>query len=783
MLTSIIASVIGSLLLSIAGTAAIAATLWSLVDFFSGIALYLALFITDTTSRYLATTLNGNLVNKLTSILAIPGSLNIKTIITSIAFGVLLVLILINVMRSMTSQLTGEKIASPLQILARGAMVAILIYILFEHDFTYSAVAPSGKELLITNKGLINAIGRIFSEHIEGLATNLNLSVNLAGLASGTVDTGFFDIKAKMLGLFMSITIFSSVVMAAITFVERIFSFGLYLLLGPIFIAFYVTDETADVAKQWFLGIFAQIFAIIVSLLCWYMFISTFVKMIGFSMDELDEIAKQLEAAGINPTADIDFSTVASTAQADADTSAQLTYSVCQPDIYGNYESYCQEAIDKANAKVKAANALSDFMKEYLAGREVLEDFDQITQLLVCVVFLNLCKNSEKIFNSVGFRTMPNQDSARSMVAGMGTGMMLMMQGVRIGAQMGGRLGSAASSGISKGKANYAALGRQDKAMAINNIQEKMVGNKSAIASLNSQKTGLQAQLGNNKTAMSNAQKGMESAFRDLNNAKQAQNNALNSAVQNALNGRTNTPNGLKHSNGQTMTSSLGTKGNVYATASTVGRNKNGQFVTGGYEMVFGSNGGILQNGDQVLGKNGAEFKATGKGWTDESGNTYSVVRPVSDAAKDISAQEIASITAFNSNDMDALRERLSSTPEMQEYANRVTEAENAYEIASARYAETEAVHANTLAEIEKIQDAIYEKQMENFDYEEQFNRIQATSPEDFRDAGFEDSGIREQWEERNNPYTTSEALGLTPEDYKDKSAAESLRDYFKDRN
>ena len=106
-----------------------------------------------------------------------------------------------------------------------------------------------------------------------------------------------------------------------------------------------------------------------------------------------------------------------------------------------------------------------------------------VFSLVVAIIFLSLSANSEKYLNMVGFRTMPNSDSARSILAGAGT----LAMGVRMAA---GPIAGAAKatfdawSSNRSDSLNMAALGGEGTMLNSELDSEGGLGNKKTASIL-----------------------------------------------------------------------------------------------------------------------------------------------------------------------------------------------------------------------------------------------------------------------------------------------------------
>ena len=282
-----------------------------------------------------------NIIQNFINLLPFPESLNVSGIIFGIADALLILIFLTSLIKSYSAAFIGESQPNGAQVAFRCSITLILSKLIF------------GSNVFGFN-GLLGYIGEWFGTILASISPSISYSA-FQGTSFG-VD---LDVATYIGQLVLAGALMASVVGAAITYLERILSFAVSIIFGPIFITLYSSSETADTAKQWIMGVFTQFGAILLSLILWVLFLN---KVSSF------------------------------------------------PTVITDSGSY-------------------------------------IFDLAVAIVLLNLMKNSEKIFNSIGLKTMPNTDSARSVIAGMGA----------LGAGL--MLTRTASSFINRGYSSKAVVG------------------------------------------------------------------------------------------------------------------------------------------------------------------------------------------------------------------------------------------------------------------------------------------------------------------------------------
>lgn len=224
-----------------------------------------------------------------------------------VGISIVIIVIIISVVKSMFMPAVGKESDSPLQIVIRGfvAVAGITVYSQLIKLFVDELIIPLAQTEFFT------------------------LQLPQGTVGSGWTWNGAFE-AAGILNVIFYVAILVALITASITHLERMLSFALYLLLGPVCLAFYPANESKGVASDWLKGILSQTFGIFLSL---------------FAM----------------------------------------------------------------NLVGKALIACS-------------KDFTTFN-LMVVIALLGFVKNSEKFINMLGFKTMPNSDTMRGIMTGLGATM------------------------------------------------------------------------------------------------------------------------------------------------------------------------------------------------------------------------------------------------------------------------------------------------------------------------------------------------------------------------
>lgn len=306
------------------GIAAIALMVYALLEIISELLLKASLYVGHIILND-SITLFENENNIMQTFLSIfPFNTNlVGGIIDGLAYALFMFIFLTELLKSMSSPLTGADAPNPLQVAVRAVLAIIFKLALF------------GSSVFGT-KGILNYLFIGFTSAIKAIGKQINWETSLEFNLDGLNPIAYVAL------LVISAALIGQVVAAATTYIERILTFVLSVIVGPIMIMLYVKKDTEQTAREWLVSIFVQLGAITLSLLLWSLF--------------LEQMRQAFKGES--------------------------------------------DVLTDNNTEISVFN------------------------LAVAVAILALAKNTEKIFNNFGIRTMPNTDSVGMMLGGVGTAMM-----------------------------------------------------------------------------------------------------------------------------------------------------------------------------------------------------------------------------------------------------------------------------------------------------------------------------------------------------------------------
>ena len=288
--------------------------------------------------------------------------IGVQDIIFSIAWILFGLIIAISAYKLIVGPLVGERGSSPINIFGRMILTTILIY--FSSSILYLVFSAYTSLITPFTQGVIPYINASASSAsgangVIGFLNSLVTSLGTGGTLSNAAEFGVHQ-YTYILYCILSMGLGTSIITSTLSYIERYLSLAITVYLGPIALAFYGSEETSNVTKDWVMSLIQQCIGIIVNI---WMFAMAFEAM------------------------------------------------------RWNYANYVNAGWTGLPDLVMTEGYVSQ----------------KITAIVLCLAFLSLARNSEKFFNAMGFRTMPNGDLARSFATGLatlGSGAMIAMRAV-----------------------------------------------------------------------------------------------------------------------------------------------------------------------------------------------------------------------------------------------------------------------------------------------------------------------------------------------------------------
>ena len=202
---------------------------------------------------------NQNIFNTFVDLIPFASTIHLNSIIKGISYGIVFLLMVISILKSIASPFTGDDAVNPAQAGIRAAVAIILIIAIFGAGFGFSGTNN------VYYAGLLDPIGKWFGTVLSKVG-----AVPLRGLES--VFRFNLNPIEYIAGILLELALLTSIVGAALQYVERIVSFAIYMIFGPIAVAMYASKDTSSVCKTWLMGVFSEFLSIIVSLIMWISF-------------------------------------------------------------------------------------------------------------------------------------------------------------------------------------------------------------------------------------------------------------------------------------------------------------------------------------------------------------------------------------------------------------------------------------------------------------------------------------------------------------------------------
>ena len=195
------------------------------------------------------------------NLIPFANTINLSAIIKGTAYGVAMMLMSISIVKSFISPFTGDDSINPAQTAVRAAVTIILIGAIFGSSFGWS-------QSYIYYGGLLRLVGKWFGTLLSKV-----------GAIPGRGLTHLFTFKLNpaeyIAGILLELALLTSIVGGALQYVERIVSFAIYIIIGPIAVSMYASKDTENICKDWMMGVLSQFLAIFISLIMWIAFIES----------------------------------------------------------------------------------------------------------------------------------------------------------------------------------------------------------------------------------------------------------------------------------------------------------------------------------------------------------------------------------------------------------------------------------------------------------------------------------------------------------------------------
>ena len=203
--------------------------------------------------------------------------------IMAIALVVLALNVIAEGLKLMTAPVTGKDTPSPYAFISRCVLTAVLI-------LAYPYIISYVIQLLnaIKDMPLFN-LSNVKASFADGIQEMKSLNIGVEGN----------DIIDMLVGIILCVTLLKEMLYATMIYVERYLSFCLFILLGPICIAFYPNEDQKGLLKSWLTGLVTQMMVILLSIFALFLFTQQMSKLGSSGAIGKTEIAQFVCALGI----------------------------------------------------------------------------------------------------------------------------------------------------------------------------------------------------------------------------------------------------------------------------------------------------------------------------------------------------------------------------------------------------------------------------------------------------------------------------------------------------
>lgn len=199
-----------------------------------------------------------NLTNLISKYIQIDG-LQLDKVIFTIAFGVIILEVMLGALNSITAEATGKRSENPWNVLLNGIFAFMLILVFFGPSVLTNKT--------ITNDGLLSFIANQFN-NILSITFKSAISESISTSTSNVAGLNLTPDKYVLL-LILTGGILGSILSGAIAIVERVFQLAAFIFLGPFALSLYSSSNSRDCASSWIKGIFSQYICLALSTVFW----------------------------------------------------------------------------------------------------------------------------------------------------------------------------------------------------------------------------------------------------------------------------------------------------------------------------------------------------------------------------------------------------------------------------------------------------------------------------------------------------------------------------------
>lgn len=209
--------------------------------------------------------------------------LKISSIVFAFAFAIVMLLLFLEIYRSLIATVTGQQADNPIWVFVRA--ICVIFFILIFYGNTSS--------LIKNNIGILPMISKVFIQPLNVIIPKIDDLNKAAEFAGFQFTSGSANITAFVGMIIISGGILGATISGALSVLERAVTLAMYIILGPICLAFYASKATAQAALEWMKGLIIQFLTLDFSLILWGASMAQLIKF--FDVLNTDSILDALE--------------------------------------------------------------------------------------------------------------------------------------------------------------------------------------------------------------------------------------------------------------------------------------------------------------------------------------------------------------------------------------------------------------------------------------------------------------------------------------------------------
>lgn len=217
------------------------------------------------------------------------GNLSIADFLYKMTYAIVILLFFFEVYRGFIAQFNGQNSENVLFLIGRLAVVGVLLFLLYGNGTT--TVIHKNNLLLDgtdNNRTLLGILNQLFLFPLNSILPRVETMMDKVSSGVYGLSLPSANITSYVGIIIISGGLLASIISGAISILERAVTIVIYLMLGPLAIAFYTSKVTAQATIEWLKGLIIQYLVLDVSLIVWGLAIGKMEQFFNYIFVKID---------------------------------------------------------------------------------------------------------------------------------------------------------------------------------------------------------------------------------------------------------------------------------------------------------------------------------------------------------------------------------------------------------------------------------------------------------------------------------------------------------------